>query len=157
MVDAFSRDNLFQENKFERSSVRLRRVVVNGHSFLGLALDFSNFAVAVAKWAKRTLNSRFCPCATMVTNGYWSSMCAQLPRFLIYFFSFFFFFFFYMRIGNLESSCKFQRASRLKKEDRRGPTHCHEEGCNEWFLIFWIFYRCKEWEIIVTTLSLCSF
>ena len=94
LVDAFSRDNLFQENKFERSSVRLRRVVVNGHSFLGLALDFSNFAVAVAKWAKRTLNSRFCPCATMVTNGYWSSMCAQLPRFLIYFFSFFFFFFF---------------------------------------------------------------
>ena len=73
--------------------------------------------------------------------GQWSVMaigrsCALSFRDLVYFF----FFFFYMRIGNLEPSCKFQRASRPKKEDRRGPTNCREEGCNEWLLIFWIFF-----------------
>ena len=36
---------------------------------------------------------------------------------------------------------KFQRALRSKKEEaksRRGPTNCHEEGRNKWFLILWI-------------------
>ena len=42
----------------------------------------------------------------------------------------------YANVGNLEPSCKFQRASRPKKEDRRDPTHCHEEGCFSFFGFF---------------------
>ena len=58
----------------------------------------------------------------MVSNGYWSSMCTQLSR------SIFSFFFFYMRIGNLEPSCKFQRALRPKEEDRRGLDKLSRRG-----------------------------
>ena len=53
---------------------------------------------------------------------------------------FFIFFLFFVRLGNLEASCKFQRALHLKKEDRSGPKICCEEGYNEWLLIFWIFF-----------------
>ena len=66
----------------------------------------------------------------------WSFLCTQLSR---VFFSLFFFLFF-VRLGNLEASCKFQRALHSKKEDRSGPKICCEEGYNEWLLIFWIFF-----------------
>ena len=45
-------------------------------------------------------------------------MCTQLPRFSLYFsYLFIFVFIFALRLGNLESSLKFQRALRSKKED----------------------------------------
>lgn len=50
-------DNLFQEIQLETSRAKLRRVAVDGHSFLILLVDFSNFVVVNSK---RTL--RFCTC-----------------------------------------------------------------------------------------------
>lgn len=38
-------DNLFQEIQLETSRAKLRRVAVDGHSFLILLVDFSNFVV----------------------------------------------------------------------------------------------------------------
>lgn len=52
-------DNLFQEIQLETSRAKLRRVAVDGHSFLILLVDFSNFVV-VNSVSKRTL--RFCTC-----------------------------------------------------------------------------------------------
>ena len=52
-------DNLFQEIQLETSRAKLRRVAVDGHSFLILLVDFSNFVV-VNSASKRTL--RFCTC-----------------------------------------------------------------------------------------------
>ena len=75
---------------------------------------------------------------------------------------FFFLFFFGLRLVNLEPRFKFQRALRPKEEDRRGPTNCHEEGCNEWLLIFWIFFWIQRmgshcyYFVIVLVLVICS-
>ena len=57
---------------------------------------------------------------------------------------FFIFFLFFVRLGNLEASCKFQRALHSKKEDRSDPKICCEESYNEWLPIFWIFFRIQR-------------
>lgn len=49
-------DNLFQEIQLETSRAKLRRVAVDGHSFLILLVDFSNFVV-VNSVSKRTLRT----------------------------------------------------------------------------------------------------
>ena len=63
--------------------------------------------------SKRTLRSRSC-----TSSIYYFLLC--------------------LRLEDLEPRFKFQRASRSKKEDEEARTKCREEGCNEWFLIFWI-------------------
>ena len=105
--------------------------------------------------SKRTLRSRFCACAENVAIV--GRPCTQLPRFS----PFFSFFFFGLRLVNLEPRYKFQRALRPKEEDRRGPTNCHEEGCNEWLLIFCIFLGPKNGKSLLlfchcARFSICS-
>ena len=108
--------------------------LVSGFTYI----DFSNFAVAVAKWAKRTCARDSAHVRTMVSNDYWSSMCTQLSRF-----SLFFFFFFFLRLGNLEPRLKFQRALRPKEEDRRGLDKLSRRGAatngfSSFGSVFWV-------------------
>ena len=45
-----------------------------------------------------------------------------------------------------------EHCARKKKTKR--PGKLSEEGCNEWFLIFWIFFESKGWEIIIIIIIL---
>ena len=107
--------------------------------------------------SKRTLRSKFCACRKKDHCDRWSSM--HLASAIQFFF--FSLFFFGLRLVNLEPRYKFQRALRPKEEDRRGPTNCHEEGCNEWLLIFCIFLGPKNGKSLLlfchcARFSICS-
>ena len=82
--------------------------------------------------------------------------CAlQLPRISLFFLAFFLL---YVRIGNLEPSFKFQRASRPKEEDRRGLDKLSRRGAAaNGFSFFGSCLDPKDGKSFVTTLSLCSF
>ena len=100
-------------------------MVVNGHSFLGLALDFSNFAVAVVICFRNERCARDSVHVRRMIIAIVGRPCALSFRDLV---PFFFLFFFDLRLVNLEPRFKFQRALRPKEEDRRGLDKLSRRG-----------------------------
>lgn len=122
-------DNLFQEIQLETSRAKLRRVAVDGHSFLILLVDFSNFVVVNSK---RTL--RFCTC-----DDRGDSYLSFTSRDLVFLFC-------DWEVSRLVSSFNGRRRKKTKRlvnPSRRGLERT-------------ISHLLKDGKVIVATLSLCS-
>ena len=112
----------------------LRRVVINGHAFLTL---LSIFRIPWSWLRIKFRNERGVRDSAHVWARSLRSLVIHVhSTFAMQFFFLYFFFLCDQEISNY----KFQKTLRSKKEDRREPTNCCEEGCNEQVLIFWIFF-----------------
>lgn len=117
-------DNLFQEIQLETSRAKLRRVAVDGHSFLILLVDFSNFVV---------VNS---VSNVEILHVWWSRRFISVVHFSR-------FSFFVLRLRSLEASFKFQWAS--KKEDEEAcQSVTKRAGKNDFSSLVWIWRMGKS-------------
>ena len=124
--------NLFQEISFEKSTVKLARMehaIVFGfaHRFFelrgrGRELVSTRTFIYCSSMYMRTDSDRHDRC---------SSMCTWFSFRDLHFCFTFVSYFLVCDLESLELRCKFQRASRPKKEEatsRRGPANCHSRG-----------------------------
>ena len=105
-------------------------MIVNGHLFLVLFIDFSNFAIA-KKFRNVVLEIQLDSFRDLVSL--------------------------FLRLANLEPRFKFQRALRPKKENEEARQIVTKRAATNGFSSFGFCFGSKEWEAIVITLSLCSF
>ena len=124
--------NLFQEISFEKSTVNLTRME---HAIVfGFAYRFFEFRGRGREWvSSRTLI--YCSSMYMRTDSDRYDRCSSMSTWFsfrdLYFYFTFVSYFLVYELESLEPRCKFQRASRPKKEEatsRRGPANCHSRG-----------------------------
>ena len=96
--------------------MELRQVVINDHSFLVLLISIFRISRSRSRSGR---NERALEILRMC--GQWSVMAIGRPCALS-------FRDLYANVGNLEPSCKFQRALRPKEEDRRGLDKLSRRG-----------------------------
>ena len=132
--------------------MRLRRVVINGYAFLTL---LSIFRIPRSWLRIKCRNERR---ARNSAHGHdhcnrWSFLCTQLSR--IFFSLFFFYFLCDQEISSLVISFSKHCARKKKTEEVRKSVA--KRATTNGFSFFGFFLGSKEWEVIVTIISLCSF